>query len=84
MSKSELSYTIASLSADPSLREDGRGLTDYRPIHIATGVYAQASGSARVECGGCEVAVGVMCEVSGLDDTESGENDSPVKCTVTW
>ena len=84
MSKSELSYTVASLSADPSLREDGRGLTDYRTIHIATGVYAQANGSARVECGGCEVVVGIMCEVSSLDDTEADESEGPVKCTVTW
>jgi len=40
-------------------RLDGRGLTDYRPIQIETGIIEKAEGSARVRLGKTEVMVGV-------------------------
>ncbi len=44
-------------------RLDGRGLTDYRPIQIETGIIERAEGSARVLLGKTEVMVGVKIEV---------------------
>ncbi|MDW8048815.1 MAG: exosome complex protein Rrp42 [Nitrososphaerota archaeon] len=40
-------------------RLDGRGLTEYRPITIETGIIEKAEGSARVRLGKTEVMVGV-------------------------
>ncbi len=40
-------------------RLDGRGLTDYRPIQIESGIIEKAEGSARVRLGKTEVMVGV-------------------------
>lgn len=44
-------------------RLDGRGLTDYREIHVETGIIERAEGSARVLLGKTEVMVGVKIEV---------------------
>lgn len=44
-------------------RLDGRGLTDYRPIKIETGLIEKAEGSARVLLGKTEVVVGVKVEI---------------------
>jgi len=44
-------------------RLDGRGLTDYRPIKIETGIIEKAEGSARVLMGRTEVVVGVKVEL---------------------
>lgn len=44
-------------------RLDGRGLTDYRPIKIETGIIEKAEGSARVLLGKTEVVVGVKVEI---------------------
>ncbi len=41
------------------MREDGRGLLDYREIKLETGVIKKAEGSARVKIGNTEVIVGV-------------------------
>ena len=49
---------IAQLIADGK-RLDGRGLTEYRPIQIETGIIEKAEGSARVRLGKTEVMVGV-------------------------
>jgi exosome complex component RRP42 len=49
---------IAQLIADGK-RLDGRGLTEYRPIQIETGLIEKAEGSARVRLGKTEVMVGV-------------------------
>ncbi|MCW4019912.1 MAG: exosome complex protein Rrp42 [Candidatus Bathyarchaeota archaeon] len=40
-------------------RLDGRGLTDYRPVQIETGIIEKAEGSAKVRLGKTEVMVGV-------------------------
>jgi len=40
-------------------RLDGRGLVDYRPIQIETGIIVKAEGSARVRLGKTEVLVGI-------------------------
>ncbi|MEM1529978.1 MAG: exosome complex protein Rrp42 [Candidatus Bathyarchaeia archaeon] len=44
-------------------RLDGRGLIDYRPIKIETGIIEKAEGSARVLLGKTEVVVGVKVEI---------------------
>jgi exosome complex component RRP42 len=44
-------------------RLDGRGLTDYRPIQIETGMIEKAEGSARVRLGKTEVMVGIKVEI---------------------
>lgn len=54
----QISQTIAS-----GKRLDGRGLTDYRPIKIETGIIEKAEGSARVLMGRTEVVVGVKVEL---------------------
>ncbi len=43
-------------------RLDGRGLLDYRPITIETGVIPKASGSARVTIGNTQLIAGVKVE----------------------
>ncbi|KZT43525.1 ribosomal protein S5 domain 2-like protein [Sistotremastrum suecicum HHB10207 ss-3] len=82
-SKSEQSYTAQGLISNPPLRSDGRSLLDYRPICMSTGVYPQANGSAKVECGGSEVVVGVMCEIDheGNEDHSFSANGR-IKCNV--
>lgn len=49
---------IAQLIADGT-RLDGRGLKDYRPIQLESGIIEKAEGSARVRLGKTEVMVGV-------------------------
>lgn len=44
-------------------RLDNRGLTDFRPIIIQTGVIERANGSARVQIGNTQVIAGVKIEV---------------------
>jgi len=44
-------------------RLDERGLTDYRPIQIETGIIEKAEGSARARLGKTEVMVGVKIEI---------------------
>ncbi|MBM3897509.1 MAG: exosome complex protein Rrp42 [Thaumarchaeota archaeon] len=43
-------------------RIDGRGLLDYRPIKIETGIIPKASGSARVTIGDTQVIAGIKVE----------------------
>ncbi|MCS7116463.1 MAG: exosome complex protein Rrp42 [Nitrososphaerota archaeon] len=45
-------------------RLDGRGLLDYRPIVIETGIIEKAEGSAKVSIGNTQVIAGVKVEVS--------------------
>lgn len=44
-------------------RVDGRGLEEYRPISIETGIIESAQGSARVKVGNTDVVVGVKMDV---------------------
>jgi exosome complex component RRP42 len=53
---------IAQLIADGT-RLDGRGLKDYRPIQIESGIIEKAEGSARVRLGKTEVVVGIKIEL---------------------
>ena len=53
---------IAQLIAS-NKRLDGRGLTDYRPIQIETGIIEKAEGSARVRLGKTEVMVGIKIDI---------------------
>jgi exosome complex component RRP42 len=86
-SKAELSYTATSLGLNGALRSDGRGQLDYRPIRVSTGVFPQANGSARVQCGESQISVGVTCSVttinSELDEIESNSAGAIV-CSVVW
>jgi exosome complex component RRP42 len=52
---------IAQLVADGK-RLDGRGLKDYRPIQLESGLIQKAEGSARVRLGKTEVLVGVKID----------------------
>ncbi|VDB91732.1 unnamed protein product [Peniophora sp. CBMAI 1063] len=85
ISKSEKSYIQTSLQASTPLRADGRGLYDYRPIALETGVAPLANGSARLRLGqtadssgGTEILAGVKLEV---EETESTEGR--IICNVT-
>lgn len=53
---------IAQLVADGK-RLDGRGLRDYRPIQLESGLIQKAEGSARVRLGKTEVLVGVKVDL---------------------
>jgi len=46
------------------MREDGRGVFDYRPIEIEVNPIPRANGSARVKIGATEVLVGVKMDVA--------------------
>ena len=43
-------------------RIDGRGLDEFRPLHIDTGVVPHADGSARVRLGDTEIVAGVKIQ----------------------
>jgi len=45
--------------AEKGKRADGRGIDDYREIHIEKGVYKKAEGSARVTIGETEIIAGI-------------------------
>ena len=86
ISKSEKSYIQTSLQATTPLRADGRGLYDYRPIALETGVAPLANGSARLKLGqtandhgGTEILAGVKLEVE-----ESERTEGRVLCSVSW
>jgi exosome complex component RRP42 len=53
---------IAQLIADGK-RLDGRGLYDYRPIQIESGIIEKAEGSARVRLGKTEIMVGIKIDL---------------------
>jgi exosome complex component RRP42 len=53
---------IAQLIMDGT-RLDGRGLKDYRPIQIESGIIGKAEGSARVRLGKTEVMVGIKIDI---------------------
>ncbi len=58
-------------SLDMNVREDGRDLTQYRPITVEYGVAKTAEGSARVKIGQTEVIAGVKLSI------EKPYGDSP-------
>ena len=66
MSESEVIANIQRRRILDHLRQDkridGRGLLDYRPIHVNPGVIGKASGSAWVSIGKTQVLVGVKVE----------------------
>ncbi len=57
-------------------RLDGRGLSDYRPIKIKTGIVEKAEGSALVELGNTKVVAGVKLSIGKPYD------DYPNKATL--
>jgi len=46
------------------LRNDGRGLFDYRRVSFEIGTIPTASGSCRLRAGATDILVGVKCEIS--------------------
>ena len=94
-SKSEQSYVCSSLLANPPLRDDGRGLHNYRPIALQTQVAPLANGSAKVNIGGAnfsgvggglagtEVLAAVKLEVEDVA-TGKGVEGGRIVCTVSW
>ena len=64
-SASELTYTLEGASL--GLREDGRGLLDYRHCSVDVGVLPQASGSCRLRTGGTELLVGIVATLATPD-----------------
>ncbi|KAF5338799.1 hypothetical protein D9758_012050 [Tetrapyrgos nigripes] len=87
ISKAEKSYIQAGLLASPSRRTDGRGLSDFRPISLETGVAPLANGSARLSIGhnphdgssGTEVLAAAKLEVE--NSTDSGRIACSVSCS---
>jgi len=82
-SKSEISYIQSSLLADEPLRSDGRSLLDFRPIQLATGIVAQANGSARVNISGTEIIAAAKLEVEDVE-SEEGVDGGRISCSVLW
>lgn len=93
LSKSEASYIASGLLTSPlPVRADGRGLLDYRPIAVETGVAALANGSGRAILGGTgnntvgvgdaatEAVVAARLEVEDIDSNSK----AGLSCTVSW
>lgn len=92
ISKAEVGYIRDGLTADFPSRADGRGLTDFRPIFVETGVAELANGSGRAILGGSggigigtaelgtEVIVAAQLEVEEIDQA----GDPPASYDVTW
>ena len=62
LSQAERLYIEAGVAC--GVRADGRGLEDFRPLQLETGLLQQASGSARLRLAGTDVLAGVKCEVA--------------------
>jgi exosome complex component RRP42 len=95
ISASESSYIISSLLLPEPIRTDGRGLHDFRPFSLTTGVAPQANGSARVllgsgGAGGTEVVTAVRLEVgpppvgSAQSQGSSVGSRPDVVCSIEW
>lgn len=95
ISAAEASYIRDSLVLADPIRTDGRGLHDFRPFSLLTGVAPQANGSARVLLGaggaaGTEVVTAVRLEV-GSPATGAGQGQGSsvgarpdVVCSIEW
>ncbi|MEM0150027.1 MAG: hypothetical protein QXW10_03975, partial [Candidatus Micrarchaeaceae archaeon] len=60
---------------DNEKREDGRGLSDFRSIHILNNLVDSAEGSAQVDLGSTRVLAGVKLEVdTPMEDTPNEGN----------
>lgn len=63
LSRAERSYILDGLVAAPPHRQDGRGLTEFRTLEVASPTTPQADGSARVLLGSTEVLCGIKAEM---------------------
>lgn len=84
LSPAELSYLHSSLSAQPPIRPDGRGPTQFRPVIAETDILPSANGSARVcFADGTEAIAGVKAEVEKSewrpDISKGGEGGGDVE-----
>ncbi|CED85211.1 Exosomal 3'-5' exoribonuclease complex, subunit Rrp42 [Phaffia rhodozyma] len=94
LSQSESSFITSSLVLPTPIRTDGRGLHEFRPFELSTGVAPQANGSARVQLGhpgstnGTEAVTAVRLEVLdrpvgfGKDEGSSVGSRVDVTCSV--
>lgn len=81
LSEAEKKFVID--GASKNVRSDGREQRELRDVEIATGVIAQATGSARVRIGSTDVIVGVKAEI-GTPDVETpghGAVEFSVECS---
>ncbi|KHN72837.1 Exosome complex component RRP42 [Toxocara canis] len=60
--------------AEEGMRSDGRGLLDYRPIVVETGVLATTNGSARVRLASTDLLIGVKAELMIVNDFDNYRN----------
>ncbi|KAI1726875.1 3' exoribonuclease family, domain 1 domain-containing protein [Ditylenchus destructor] len=72
LSMQEKNYIID--GASDGIRNDGRGLFDYRPIVLETGVLSSTNGSARVRIDTTDVLVGIKAEMTAVDDSSCCAN----------
>jgi exosome complex component RRP42 len=94
LSSSEATYILSSLLLPTgAVRPDGRGLLDYRPFSLSTGVAPQANGSARILLGGpggTEIVTAIRLEVGervmglGKEDGSGVGQRADVVCAVEW
>eukprot|EP00823_Brevimastigomonas_motovehiculus_P008388 TRINITY_DN7679_c0_g1_i1.p1 TRINITY_DN7679_c0_g1~~TRINITY_DN7679_c0_g1_i1.p1 ORF type:complete len:337 (+),score=93.48 TRINITY_DN7679_c0_g1_i1:91-1101(+) len=70
--------------AELGVRNDGRGLLDYRQFTVETGVMQNANGSARVKLGSTEVLVCVKAEITPPESKKpkEGKVQVSVECTA--
>ncbi|KAL3901398.1 MAG: hypothetical protein SGPRY_012281, partial [Prymnesium sp.] len=61
-SAAEQLYTLQGVADE--LREDGRGLLDFRHISLEMGLFPQAGGSARIQMGGIDALIAVTPELA--------------------
>ncbi|KAK6747988.1 hypothetical protein RB195_000913 [Necator americanus] len=66
-------HFIAQGFAD-GVRNDGRGIDDFRPIWIESPAFTTTNGSARVKIDTTDILVGVKCEVMECEDTSLTPN----------
>ncbi|PKY20584.1 ribosomal protein S5 domain 2-like protein [Rhizophagus irregularis] len=78
ISPSENDYILRGV--DSNIRADGRGRLDYRQIILETGLFTQASGSARCRLGeGTDVLVGIKVELGAVELDGADEDVAAIK-----
>ncbi|VDK49421.1 unnamed protein product [Anisakis simplex] len=72
VSDAEKMYIIN--GAEEGMRADGRGVFDYRPIIVETGVLPTTNGSARVRLASTDLLIGVKAELTTVTNLEEYRN----------
>lgn len=66
VSNAERAYVLEGL--EQGVRNDGRGVSQFRELSVQCGVLQQASGSARCQLGATEAVVAIKVGASRLND----------------